>query len=439
MWKFQVSGYNFRRGTLECLHLYNRVGKASLLIVNRYLFTWKKEWTACVIIVLLLRLFYGAIGFWVVASGGPIPLNETVYGVVKPYLQDDIFSRYAVNPWFQWDTISYLKIAILGYTRDATVAFLPLYPWLLRLLAHAIRENYLLAGLLLSTVCAIATLILMLELFRKYYPDEIAWRTVLFFISFPTFFFLLAGYTESLFLVLVLAFWILARHQKWLWAGIFAGLATLTRLQGVVLSAVLLWMMLMSLVEQPAGTPLSRVRQVAGLRKIHPARWMKSFGPASWLAILLPPLVAAGYQTWLKASGVGTVTAALSTYWRLETVPPWTGFILFLQRLPSRQFNYMDWIDLALLILVLIAALIGLRRLDLAFSIYVWLTLAVLFTRGTPPHLLASYSRYFLGLFPLFILPALNPNRYGRLGIMIVFFSFQGLLVTIFLWGSWVA
>jgi len=99
----------------------------------------------------------------------------------------------------------------------------------------------------------------------------------------------------------------------------------------------------------------------------------------------------------------------------------------------------MDWIDLALLLLVAAAVLIGLRRLDLAFSLYSWLTLAVLWMRGTPPHWLASNSRYFLALFPLFALPALSLSRYPRLAVITIFFSLQMLLVTIFLWGSWVA
>lgn len=391
------------------------------------------------IIVVGLRIFYGLIGMWVVTIGGPIPLNETIYGIVKPFLQDNFFSRYFVNPWFGWDTISYLKIAILGYESDATVAFMPLYPILIRLFAYPLGGNYLLAALVVSTLCAIATLILMLELLQKYYPEEVAWRTIFLYIAFPTFFFFLAGYTESLFMVFVLTFWILARQQRWLLAGIFAGLATLTRLQGVILSAVLLWLMLVSLVEEIDLSPVAQVRQVLG--RVH-SFWQRRVmpeGAAYGLVIFIPPLVASGYQLWLKHSGYGTIAGALRTYWKLETVAPWTGFLLFLQRLPVRQFNYMDWIDLVLLIIVLVAALIGLRKLDPAFSIYVWLTLAVLFTRGTPPHLLASYSRYFLGLFPLFILPALITNRYQRLGILVLFFSFQILLVTIFLWGSWVA
>ena len=400
---------------------------------------WKKEWTGFVIAVIVLRLIYAAIGWWVVSSGGPIPLNETIYGEIKPYLSTDWFSQYFVNPWFGWDTISYLGIAILGYRPDASIAFMPLYPLLIKITAPVFGGNYLLAALVLSTLLCIFALILMYELFAAIYSPTFARDAVVMFLTFPTAFFLLAGFTESLFIVLVLAFWILARKKQWIWAALFAGLATLTRLQGVILSAVLLWMILTSLIEQPAATLTGQLRQVVEIFRSSREKLLRSVHPVAWLAIFIPPLAAAGYQLWLKLAGLGTIPDALRTYWRLETVPPWTGFILFLQRIPTARFHYMDWIDLILFMVILIASLLALRLLDPAFSLYTWLTIAVLLTRGTPPHLLASYSRYFLALFPLFLLPAQLPRQSQRLTVLVLSFSLQILLVSIFLWGSWVA
>lgn len=400
---------------------------------------WKKEWAGFIVAVIVLRLIYAGIGLWVVSSGGPIPLNETIYGVVKPFLKLDGFSHYFVNPWFGWDAISYLGIAIFGYRQDASIAFMPLYPLMIRITAPIFDGNLLLAALILSTLFCILTLILMYELFAAIYPQNLARDAVVMFLTFPTAFFLLAGYTESLFMALVLIFWLLARKQRWFWAALVAGLATLTRLQGVILSAVLLWMILASLIEKPDGSLIGQLRQIFDLFTSFRKKRIRSVSPAAWLTVLIPAFFAATYQLWLRISGYGNIAEALRTYWRLETVPPWTGFILFLQRLPTARFRYMDWIDLVLFVMILIASLISLRFLDPAFSLYLWLTIAVLLTRGTPPHLLASYSRYFLALFPLFLLPAQLLNRYQRLIVLILSFSLQILLVSIFLWGSWVA
>ena len=406
---------------------------------NKNHFGWKKEWTGFAAAVIVLRLLYAGIGYWVASAGGPIPLNESIYGEIKPFLRSDLFSQSFINPWFQWDTISYLGIAIRGYRPDASIAFMPLYPLLIRYTAPIFGGNYLLGALVLSTVFCIVALILMYELFATYYPVTIARQAVVMFLTFPTAFFLLAGYTESLFLIFVLAFWIFARRKQWWWAGLCAGLAALTRLQGVILSGVMIWMMLASLVERPAESPAGQIRQVFSVLRSGREKLMNSVRSTAGLAVLIPPLCAAAYQIWLKLSGYGTISGALQTYWRLKTVLPWTGFLLFLHRLPSRHFNYMDWIDLVLFIVILVASLIGLRLLDPAFSLYIWLTLAVLFTRGTPPHLLASYSRYFLSLFPLFLLPARLPFKYQRVLVLTLSFSLQIVLVSIFLWGSWVA
>ena len=407
--------------------------------MKNILFRWKKEWTGFAIAVIILRLIYAGIGWWVVSSGGPIPLNETIYGVIKPFLKTDLFSQYFVNPWFGWDTISYLGIAILGYRPDASIAFMPLYPLLIRFTAPVFGGSYLLAALVLSTLFCLLAVILMYELFAAIYPPTVARDAVIMFLTFPTAFFLFAGYTESLFTVFVLTFWILARKKQWFWAAIFAGLATLTRLQGVILSVVMLWMMLTSLIEKPASTLTGQLGQVFKIFRSSREKLARSIHPAAWLTILIPPVFAATYQLWLRLAGYGSIPDALRTYWRLETVPPWTGFLLFLQRIPTARFHYMDWIDLILFIVILIASLIALRLLDPAFSLYIWLTIAVLLTRGTPPHLLASYSRYFLALFPLFLLPARLPLQYQRLTVLILSFSLQILLVSIFLWGSWVA
>jgi len=191
--------------------------------MKTFLAGWKKEWTGFAVAVIYLRLIYAGIGLWVVASGGPIPLNETIYGVIKPFLHINLFSQYFVNPWFGWDTIAYLGISILGYKADGSIAFMPLYSLLIRFATPVFGGNYLLAALVLSTIFCIVALILMYELYGSMYPDAVARDAVLMFLAFPTAFFLLAGYTESLFMALVLTFWILARKKSGSGPGFLPG------------------------------------------------------------------------------------------------------------------------------------------------------------------------------------------------------------------------
>ena len=75
-------------------------------------------------------------------------------------------------------------------------------------------------------------------------PSEVANRSVLYLALFPTTLFLVAVYSESLYLALSVAAFLLARRARWGWAGLTIGLATLARVSGVVLLpalAMLAW------------------------------------------------------------------------------------------------------------------------------------------------------------------------------------------------------
>ena len=88
----------------------------------------------------------------------------------------------------------------------------------------------------------------------------------------------------------------------------------------------------------------------------------------------------------------------LRTDWGIRTVPPWVGFELFLDRLFNTPRVFVDYIDLGALSFILILLIYGFRRLDPILSLYAWLNITLFFMRGTPPHLLDSFSRYMLAL-----------------------------------------
>jgi hypothetical protein len=63
---------------------------------------------------------------------------------------------------------------------------------------------------------------------------------LLWWLAFPTSFFLVSFYNESLFLSLALGSWLLAKHQRWGWAAGLAAVAAATRVVGIWLWPLLL-------------------------------------------------------------------------------------------------------------------------------------------------------------------------------------------------------
>ena len=404
---------------------------------------WKKDWTLLVVLFLVLRLVYAALGAVAAAGAQPQPLaSGPIYAAAGSLLRGDAFSEAFVNIWLRWDSGWYLKIAAFGYdAADGSIAFQPLYPALARLL-DALIGNELLSALLIASLACLAVLLLFYEVaLGEGLSREAALQAVFFLAFFPSAFFLCAAYTDSLFLALALGAWLLARRRSWLAAGLLGGLATLTRLQGALLTPVLLWAFLADCANASASKPLEGARQVAGLlvsrdgwRRL--SAWLKR--PA-WIGVLFPALAFAAYSLWLRWSGLGGIPTGLEQHWGIRTVMPWEGFRLFLERLFTTQRVFIDWIDLAMLILVLGLLVVGLFCLDPALSLYNWLSLALFFMRGTPPHLLDSFNRYFLSLFPAFFMLGQMRSRALRLALWVLSFGLQVFLLLGFLDWRWVA
>jgi len=397
---------------------------------------WKKEWTTILVLFLFFRLLYSLLGVLEASGPDPEPLSGgPVYEAAATLLKQDAVSHALVNVWFRWDTVWYLKIAAFGYSsQDGTLAFMPLYPWLVRGLG-ALTGNYLLAALVISNLACLAALILFYEVaLGEVRNNDIAlWGTFL-LASFPTAFFLFAAYTDSLFLALVLSAWLFARRANWLAAGLLAALATLCRLQGALLSIVFLASYCFN--ANGANRLIARIKTKKNSRHslIRVIR-AKSF----LLALFLPALTFAAYTLWLRLTGFGSIPATLETHWGIRTVAPWTGFGLFLQRLFGGQRVFIDYVDLTLFLVMLVLLVIGLFRLDPALSLYNFLTLALFFMRGTPPHLLDSFSRYFLTLFPAFIIIGMLRDRLLRIVLWSVSIGLQIFLVMGFLDWRWIA
>lgn len=151
--------------------------------------------------------------------------------VTFPYYDTDLapfYSRFWAT-FAHFDGIHYLRLASHGYADWGSQAFFPLYPLLINLLTRVVGDP-LYAGIILSIISLIIAILGLRQLFPT--RPKLFWLVL----AFPTAFFFLTVYTESLFFALSIWFFVFLTRQKWWLAAILAGLASATRLVGAFLA-----------------------------------------------------------------------------------------------------------------------------------------------------------------------------------------------------------
>jgi hypothetical protein len=140
-----------------------------------------------------------------------------------------------------WDGWYYLGIVRDGYQADpvagayANIAFPPLYPMLVRLLSSPIPGSEGIVAVLISNVAFIAALALLVRLGTPYLGRRKATMAAGLLVIYPFASVFAMAYTESLFLLLMVAAFLAAERGHRAWAGVFLALTVLCRLQGIAL------------------------------------------------------------------------------------------------------------------------------------------------------------------------------------------------------------
>jgi len=144
--------------------------------------------------------------------------------------------------WHRWDTDWYTIIADAGYEYDSrATAFFPLYPMLMRILNPVLPGDSFEAGIVVSVLASWAALVLVHRLTAEMLGPAHALRTTYYLLAFPTGFYMVAVYNESLFIALAVASLYCMRRGHWWMAGTFAGFASATRMAGVVLGLAFIY------------------------------------------------------------------------------------------------------------------------------------------------------------------------------------------------------
>jgi hypothetical protein len=149
--------------------------------------------------------------------------------------------RTLLDPWLRSDALWYLKIAVHGYGDGSgpSFAFFPAFPIATRLLRFILGGDELLAALAVASLATIGGLFFLYQFSRELMSDNAARATVAGFVLFPTAFFLVSPYGESVFFFASTgALWMILR-KRYLAAFLFGALAGLSRPTGFVLTLAL--------------------------------------------------------------------------------------------------------------------------------------------------------------------------------------------------------
>lgn len=247
--------------------------------------------------------------------------------------------------WRRWDADIYLKIAEHGYggpgAEPWSEAFLPGFPLLVRGLA-AIGVPLLTAGMLVTTAATLVAVAYLLRLGDAEHPGA-GRRAAMYLLLFPTSVFLVAPYTESLFLAGAIAAFHHARRDEWAGVAVAAGVATASRVAGVFVLA---------------GLAVEAWRR-GRLRAALPALAIGSLPLAAYVAWLWATrgdpffLLTAQREGWGRRL-VGPVDAlrttltawsadlphALAITWRLEVVAAVVGVAVVVVAIRRRDWGY---------------------------------------------------------------------------------------------------
>lgn len=299
---------------------------------------------------------------------------------VVPKIKDDVWT-IILNNLNNWDGRWYLRIVSEGYNIKSA-AFFPLFPLLIKILSFTgIPPEW--AGILISNGAFLITCFLFYYLVRLDFDENIAIRSLWYMVLFPTAFYFNAIYTESLFLALVLAAFILARKQCWPAAALAGLLASATRNTGVLLVV-----------------PMAII-----YLNLHEASLKKIRYDIGWLALV--PLGLLFYMYYLAKNlhdPLAFVTA--QHFWSRTFSLPWDNVFLTWQNITHNYFFTRNLIDLSLTSLVIIACVIGRAKLRPEYAAYLILGLVIPLTSKSPQAGLFSMPRFLLVLFPIYIMMA---------------------------------
>lgn len=336
---------------------------------------------------------------------------------------------YSLSPhlfgWANFDGEHYLSIAIFGY-KSLEQAFFPVYPKLIALFIKpdltdlsSVYISATIVGLIISNLSFLLSLVLLWDLIRLDYKQEIAQWVLIMMVVFPTSFYYGALYNASLYLFLAISTIYAARKHQWWLAAIFGLVASATRIFGFLLLPTLL-------VE-------ARIQQEK-LKNILPIFLI----PGGLLLYMLyqgivfnDPLAFYHLQLIMgeqHQSGIVLLPQVLYRYIKMTFNVDYSN--------PIYQTILLELLTAVLMIFLWIYGLF--KKIRLSYLVYFLLAFILPTIQGS----FSSTPRYVLTLFPGFLALAILITRFPKavkILLIIVFLILNIIETSLFLRGYWVA
>ncbi len=359
-------------------------------------------------VLLFLLTYLGSTLFPKVANGG--------LGAIGPGKSFDFLAS-----WAQWDGGHFINIARLGYFNPQEYAFFPLFPNLIRFVSVFTFGNLIVAGLIISNVSFLAFLIIFHKLIKIKFSPKVADTATFTFLIFPTAFFGVAVYSESVFLLLAVATFYFLQKKKFLYAAAASALTSATRFVGIFLAIPVI----LSLLARHSGERSdSRIDS----------------GRARMTKLILIPISLSGlflYSLYLYLKfGDPFYFSTVESIWHRSYVNPVSTIFSYLTVNPfNKPFN--DYLDLASTIGFILILALGFKKIPRSWWFFSLFVILVPASTGT----LTSMPRYVLCAFPVFVLMGiyLKDKLWLRAVIWSLFLVLQVALAIMFVNGFWTA
>lgn len=320
------------------------------------------------------------------------------------------FKNIDLSDLANWDGRHFLEIAQRGYTDKIQYAFFPLFPFLVNLISRVLNVDYIISGILINFLSSFGIIYTFLRLLKEYREKHVLIAMV-YFLIFPTSFYLITIYSESLFLFCALSAFLFAKKKKYFWAGIFVSLAAATRITGI---AVILGLL--------ADVFLSKTKTRDKIA-----------------VILLAPLGLILYCVFLYLqTGNPFYFLTSEINWGRTLTLPGTNIwetLRYISYFGLKPESYTILSDLLFAIFGIGMGIRALRFLKAPLKVYTICALILPLATG----LLLSIPRFLVVLFPMFILIAKVNKRVFHISYVIISLVLLFLYFNFFLRNIWVS